>query len=140
MRPTYKFQEVGSESVLTECPLCSQKGELNLRHMEVEVKANFLIPMGTYHDIWARCSRCGKEYPISEDYARVLEPSKKAKRLHIAAWLTLPIPIVSLALMILALQETPKTANETRMWTLIGLVPAGLIALGFVGLLLSISI
>jgi hypothetical protein len=108
--------------------------------MEVEVKANFLIPMGTYRESWARCNRCGKEYPISEDCAHVLEPSKKAKRLHTAAWLTLPIPFVSLALMILALRETPKTANETRMWTLIGLVPAGLIALGFLGLLVSISV
>ncbi|MFO7944279.1 MAG: hypothetical protein R6U51_08280 [Anaerolineales bacterium] len=140
MRPTYKYQEVGSENVLDECPLCCQKGELNLRHMDVEVKANFLIPMGTYREVWARCSRCRKEYPISEDYARVLEPSSKAKRLHLAAWLTLPIPFVSLALMILTLRETPKTANETRMWTLIGLVPAGLIALMFLGLLLSISI
>jgi len=139
VRPTYKYQEVGSESVLTECPLCSQKGELNLRQIDVEVKANFLIPMGTYREVWARCSRCGKEYPISEDYGRILEPSKKAKRLHLAAWLTLPIPFVSLALMILSLRETPQTANETRMWTLIGLVPAGLIALVFLGLLVSIS-
>lgn|GEM_PF-3324910 len=140
MRPTYQYHEVDNERVLVECPVCSQKGELHLRHMRVEVKANFLIPMGTYREVWARCSRCGKEYPISEDYGRVLEPSKKAKRLHLAAWLTLPIPFVSLALMILALRETPQTANETRMWTLIGLVPAGLIALMFLGLLLSISI
>lgn len=140
MRPTYKYQEVGSERVLDECPLCCQKGELNLRHMRVEVKANFLIPMGRYHEVWAQCNRCRKEYPISEDYSRVLKPSKKAKRLHLAAWLTLPIPFVSFVLMILTLQETPRTANETRMWALIGLVPAGLITLMFVGLLLSISI
>jgi hypothetical protein len=52
---------------------------------------------------------------------------------------TAHIPFVSLVLMILTLREAPKTANETRMWTLIGLVPTGLIALVFLGLLVSIS-
>lgn len=140
MRPTYKHREVDTERVDAACLLCGQAGGLSLHHLDVEVKANFLIPMGTYREVWARCSLCGKNYPINEDFSQIVIPSKKARRLHTAAWLTMPIPFVSLVLMILALRETPNTANETRMWSLIGLVPTGLIAFMFLGLLISISV
>lgn len=140
MRPTYKRRELNQTHAQTTCPMCGSDTTLDVRHLETEVKANFLIPMGTYEEYWAACPTCDKAFPISEDLDRVVVASKKAKRLHTAAWLTLPIPFLSLALMILSLRNTPKTANETRMWTLIGLVPSGMIALMFLGLLISISV
>jgi len=140
MRPTYKYEELERSQVQTRCPLCRSDTTLEVRKTEVEVKANFLIPMGTYEEHWAACPSCERAYPISEDLDQALLTPKKAKRLHTAAWLTLPIPFLSLGLMILALRETPPTANETRMWALIGLVPSGLIALMFIGLLISISV
>jgi len=140
MRPTYSFKELKRTRAPAQCPLCGLETSLDLRHMEVEVKANFLIPMGTYRELWAVCPSCEKEFPINEGLDQVLAASKQAKRLHNAAWLTLPIPFLSLALMILTLRHTPPTANETRMWTLIGLVPSSLIALMFIGLLVSLSL
>lgn len=140
MRPTYQTEELDQIQVRTPCPLCGASVILDVRHVKVQVKANFLIPMGTYRESWAACPSCEKAFPISEDLDQALLVSKKAKRLHTAAWLTLPIPFLSLILMILALRNTPFTANQTRMWSLIGLVPAGLIALMFIGLLISISV
>lgn len=140
MRPTYTFEELKRTRVPAHCPLCGLETTLDLRHMKIKVKANFLIPMGTYRELWATCRSCGEEYPINKDLDQVLVASKQTKRLHTAAWLTLPIPFLSLALMILTLRRSPNTANETRMWTLIGLVPSGLIALMFLGLLVSISL
>ncbi len=140
MRPTYTFKELERTRAPAQCPLCGLETSLDLRYMEVEVKANFLIPMGTYREIWAICLSCGEEFPINEDLNQVLAVSNHAKRLHKAAWLTLPMPFLSLALMILTLRHTPPTANETRMWTLIGLVPSSLIALMFIGLLISLSL
>lgn len=138
VRPTYKYQDLDTTRVTTRCPLCGVESELTVHQMRVEAKANFLIPMGSYREQWAECRQCEKRYPISEDLDQVLVPSKKARRLHTAAWLTLPIPFLSLALMILALKEAPPTANETRMWSLIGLVPSSLIALALIGFFLSV--
>lgn len=138
MRPNYQYHGVKRSRVTGKCPLCSERAELDLRHLEVKAQVNFLIPLGTYREIWASCGRCQARFPISPDLSQALLVSKKARRLHTAAWLTLPLPLVSLVLMILTLRNTPRTANETRMWSLIGLVPAGLITLTFLALLISL--
>lgn len=138
MRPTYQYHEVKRSRVTGKCLLCGERSELDLRHLEVIVQVNFLIPLGTYRKIWASCSRCQACFPISSDLSQALLVSRKARRLHTATWLTLPLPLVSLVLMILTLRNAPRTANEPRMWSLIGLVPAGLITLTFLALLISL--
>jgi hypothetical protein len=137
-RPTYSYQEYDRWQVRHTCPRCGEEAELTVRTVEVKAKVNFLIPLGTYREVWAACSQCGKEFTTTPDLSRELLPSRKAKRLHLAAWLTLPIPFVSLILMILTLRNTPKTSNSIRMWSLIGLVPTGMITLMVLFLLISL--
>ncbi len=137
-RPTYSYQEYDCWQVRHTCPRCGEEAELTVRTVEVKAKVNFLIPLGTYREIWAACSQCGKEFTTTPDLSRMLQPSRKARRLNLAAWLTLPIPFVSLLLMILTLRNTPKTSNDIRMWALIGLVPTGMITGMFLLLLISL--
>ncbi len=124
--------------VNSPCPLCGQDAHLLLQKRVAEVRLNHWIPMGTYLEILAACSRCEKEYLIHPDLTCTLLPAKTEKRLLMSAWLTLPVPFLSVVLMFLAFSRSPETSNSVRSWAKIGLAPSALITLGFMGFLLSI--
>lgn len=138
INPTCRYDFGARMRVESRCPLCEEESSLILQKRTATVHVNGWIPLGTYREVQAACTRCEKEYLIAPDLSKALTPGKVEKRLFVGAWLALPVPIVNTILMGWVLQRSPVTSNAIRNWAKIGMVPSTLITLGFVGYLICL--